>query len=103
MVYGVPNSRARGAHAHKECHQFLIATHGSVNVILDDRDGREEYVLSGASLGLYIRPGVWGVQYKYSDDAVLLVLASHSYDAADYIRDYGEFVEWRKTHLETES
>ena len=96
MVYDVPNSKVRGAHAHKECHQFLIATHGSVNVILDDGEFREEYMLSDASIGLHIKPGVWGVQYKYSKNAVLLVLASHGYQASDYIRDYNEFLLWKK-------
>lgn len=95
MVYDVPNSRVRGAHAHKECHQFLIATHGSINVILDDGKKREEYQLSDASIGLHIKPGVWGIQYKYSDDAVLLVLASHGYNADDYIRDYNQFLAWK--------
>ena len=95
MVYDVPNSKVRGAHAHKECHQFLIATHGSVNVLLDDGEKREEYQLSDASVGLHIKPGVWGVQYKYSEGAVLLVLASNCYDPDDYIRDYNEFLEWR--------
>lgn len=94
MVSDVPNSKVRGAHAHKECHQFLIATHGSVNVILDDGEKRKEYQLSDSSVGLYIKPGVWGIQYKYSQDAVLLVLASHGYDPDDYIRDYNEFLEW---------
>lgn len=97
MVYDVPNIKVRGANAHKKCHQFLIATHGSVNVILDDGEKREEYQLSDASVGLYIRPGVWGIQYKYSEDAVLLVLASDGYDADDYIRDYTKFIEWKKT------
>lgn len=99
MVYDVPNSKVRGAHAHKECHQFLIAAHGSVNVILDDGEQRREYCLSDARTGLYIEPGVWGIQYKYSADAVLLVLASHPYDADDYIRDYSTFVEWKKEQV----
>lgn len=98
MVYNVPNSKVRGAHAHKECHQFLIASHGSINVILDDGKEREEYMLSDALTGLYIKPGVWGIQYKYSEDAVLLVLASHAYDASDYIRDYKDFLKWKEEH-----
>lgn len=96
MVYDVPNSKVRGAHAHKECHQFLIAAHGTLNVILDDGEQRREYSLSDAKTGLYIRPGIWGIQYKYSTDAVLLVLASHAYDANDYIRDYNTFIAWKK-------
>lgn len=98
MVYDVPNTRVRGAHAHKECHQFLIVTHGSVSVILDDGKTREEYFLSDAATGLYIRPGIWGIQYKYTMDAVLLVLASHGYSASDYIRNYNEYLEWKKSH-----
>jgi UDP-2-acetamido-3-amino-2,3-dideoxy-glucuronate N-acetyltransferase len=96
MVYDVPNAKVRGAHAHKECHQFLIATHGSVSVILDDGDQRHEYTLSNPKVGIYIHPGVWGIQYKYSSKAVLIVLASHGYDANDYIRDYSEFLAWKK-------
>ena len=99
MVYDVPNSKVRGAHAHKECHQFLIAAHGAVNVILDDGDQRREYSLSDAKTGLYIKPGVWGIQYKYSADAVLLVMASHSYDPDDYIRDYNTFTAWKKEQV----
>jgi acetyltransferase-like isoleucine patch superfamily enzyme/dTDP-4-dehydrorhamnose 3,5-epimerase-like enzyme len=95
MVYSVPNDKVRGAHAHKECDQFLIAAHGSVSVILDDGEKREEYTLSSPEVGIHIKPGVWGIQYKYSAEAVLLVLASHPYDAADYIRDYNEFVKWK--------
>jgi acetyltransferase-like isoleucine patch superfamily enzyme/dTDP-4-dehydrorhamnose 3,5-epimerase-like enzyme len=96
MVYDVPNSKVRGTHAHKECHQFLIAVHGTVTVILDNAKTREEYMLSNAEIGLYIRPGIWGIQYKYSKDAVLLVLASHRYNSDDYIRDYNTFIEWKK-------
>ncbi len=96
MVYDVPSNKVRGAHAHKECLQFLIATQGTVNVILDDGKKREEYILDDAMTGLYIKAGVWGIQYKYSKGAVLLVLASHEYDANDYIRDYDEFMEWKK-------
>ncbi|MBE0674850.1 MAG: WxcM-like domain-containing protein [Bacteroidales bacterium] len=95
MVYEVPNAKVRGAHAHKKCHQFLIAAHGSLNVILDDGNDRVEYLLSDPTVGVYIRPGMWGIQYKYSKDAVLLVLASHQYDADDYIRDYNEFLTWK--------
>ncbi len=98
MVYDVPNSKVRGAHAHKECHQFLVAAHGSISIILDDGKTREEYTLSDPTLGIHIMPGVWAIQYKYSQDAVLLVLASHKYDSVDYIRDYNEFLAWKKSN-----
>lgn len=99
MVYGVPNSKVRGAHAHKQCHQFLIATHGTVNIILDDGNKREEYSLTNPTTGVYIKPGVWGIQYKYSHDAVLLVLASHQYKSSDYIRDYNTFLDWKRNQI----
>jgi|688.fasta_scaffold166525_1 UDP-2-acetamido-3-amino-2,3-dideoxy-glucuronate N-acetyltransferase len=91
LVFNVPNNLIRGEHAHKDCHQFLIAVHGTVNVICDDGQNRSEFLLNRANLGIHIPPMVWGVQYKYSEDAVLLVFASEYYDSADYIRDYEEF------------
>jgi len=92
LVYGVPTVETRGEHAHHECHQFLIAIKGSVHVVAFDGSKREEFVLDAATTGLYLPPMTWGIQYKYSSDAVLLVFASHHYDNADYIRSYDEYV-----------
>ena len=91
LVSNVPSLDVRGEHAHRECHQFLIATHGAISCLLDDGYTREEVRLDSPELGLYMPPKVWGVQYKYTPDAVLLVFASHAYDPSDYIRDYDEF------------
>ena len=96
MVFDVPSKEVRGAHAHRECDQFLVCVAGSVACLVDDGSTREEVELSSPHLGLRIPPMVWGVQYKYSPDAVLLVLASHEYDPDDYIRDYDEFLAERK-------
>lgn len=93
-VFGVPTKEVRGEHAHKTCHQFLICLAGKVNVLIDDGKNRFETVLNRPNLGLHIPPSVWGVQYKYSSDAILLVLASEPYDADDYIRDYQEFINY---------
>jgi hypothetical protein len=93
LVFGVPGQEVRGEHAHHECHQFLIAPHGSVSVVADDGSARREVLLDHPSLGLYLPPLTWGIQYKYSSDAVLLVFASHPYDPDDYIRDYDDFLE----------
>jgi len=93
LVYDVPSREVRGEHAHRVCHQFLICVSGKVNVAVDDGTTRGEVVLDGPSVGIYIPPLVWGTQYRYEDDAVLLVLASHPYDSDDYIRDYGVFLE----------
>ena len=91
-VFGVPNVEVRGEHAHRECHQFLVCINGKCSVVADDGDRRQEFLLNRPNLGLYIPPLVWGIQYKYSPDAVLLVFASDYYDGRDYIRDYSEFL-----------
>lgn len=92
LVYDVPTAETRGEHAHRRCHQFLVAVKGSVSVVADDGEKREEVMLDRKNLGLYLPPMTWGIQYRYSTDAVLLVFASEYYDARDYIRDYSQFV-----------
>ena len=92
LVYGVPSDKVRGEHAHRLCHQFLVAAHGRLSVVVDDGQGRKEVSLADPSIGLYLPPKVWGIQYKFQPDTVLLVMASHSYDAGDYIRDYSDFL-----------
>lgn len=98
LVYDVPSKETRGEHAHKECHQFLVCVHGSVSVLVDDGVSRAEVCLDSPTLGLYVPPMIWVVQYKYSQDAVLLVFASHEYDPGDYIRNYEQFVELANAH-----
>lgn len=98
LVYDVPTAETRGEHAHKKCHQFLIAVKGSLHVVADDAEHREEFVLDKPNLGLYLPPMTWGIQYKYSADAILLVFASDFYDTADYIREYGAFIESVRTN-----
>lgn len=88
LVYEVPEGKIRGGHAHKICHQFLVCTSGSCVVSVEDGVNKEEVILDQPNLGLYLPPKTWGVQYKYSSDACLLVLASHPYDKSDYIADY---------------
>jgi UDP-2-acetamido-3-amino-2,3-dideoxy-glucuronate N-acetyltransferase len=93
LVYDVPSEEIRGEHAHIDCHQFLVCVKGKVSVVTDNSECRDQIVLDSPTLALHIPPMVWGVQYKYSKDAVLMVLASHKYAASDYIRDYSEFQE----------
>lgn len=92
IVYDVPSVETRGEHAHKECHQFLVCVKGSLAVVVDDGIRREEFVLDTSARGLHLPPLVWATEYKYSADAVLLVLASDHYDPDDYIRNYEEFL-----------
>lgn len=93
MVYNVPSKEVRGEHAHKELQQFLICLKGEVSIVVDDGRKSLEIELAPMTVGLYIPPLVWSVQYKYSDDAILLVMASDKYDPSDYIRDYTQFKE----------
>lgn len=97
LVFEVSSREIRGEHAHRMCHQFLICVHGSCHCVADDAETREEFALDHPTIGLHIPPMCWSEQYKYSPDAVLLVLASHRYDPADYIRDYDEFLALRRT------
>lgn len=92
FVYAVPSSEVRGAHAHRSCQQLLVCVHGRVNVVVDDGLHREEFVLDASHMGLHVPAMIWATEYQYSADAVLMVLASHAYDAADYIRDYDAFL-----------
>jgi len=91
FVYNVPSRATRGEHAHKACHQFLVCVAGSCNVLVDNGAVRREFVLDRPTLGIYIPPMIWGTQYNYSPDAVLLVFASELYDPDDYVREYAEF------------
>ena len=96
LVYNVPSKDVRGEHAHLECHQFLVCVKGSCSVVVDDGKKRSEILLNAPSIGLHIHPMVWATQYKYSEDAVLLVFASDEYKAEDYIRNYGNFMKMVK-------
>lgn len=91
FVMDVPSLESRGAHAHRNCHQFLVAVSGSVNVVVDDGVIAEEYVLSSPKIGLYMPPMTWGTQHNYLPGSVLFVAASERYSDADYIRSYSEF------------
>jgi UDP-2-acetamido-3-amino-2,3-dideoxy-glucuronate N-acetyltransferase len=92
FVFDVPGKDVRGEHAHRSCHQFLVCARGSVSVVVDDGQSSEEVILDQPNLGLYLPPMIWAVQYRYTADAVLLVLASDLYDPNDYIRDYEEWL-----------
>ena len=92
FVFDVPSRETRGEHAHRRCHQFLVCLRGSCAVVADDGQARREFALDTPALGLHLPPLVWGIQYKYTPDALLAVFASDPYDPDDYIRDYDEFL-----------
>jgi len=99
LVFDVPSREIRGDHAHKKLHQFLTCIRGSCSIIVDDGNNREEILLNTMELGLYLSPMIWSIQYKYSPDAILLVLASDVYKEDDYIRDYEKFLTAAKNRL----
>lgn len=92
-VFDVPTRDVRGEHAHRVCQQFLVCVKGSLAAVVDDGLRRQEFLLDRAEMGLYMPALIWGTQYQYSSDAVLLVFASEAYDPDDYIRDYETFLE----------
>ncbi|MFZ4986411.1 MAG: WxcM-like domain-containing protein [Blastocatellia bacterium] len=92
LVFNVPSENTRGEHAHRKCHQFLICVNGSCALVVDDGKSRCEILLESRDMGVHLPPMTWGIQYKHSKDAVLLVFTSEYYDADDYIRDYGDFI-----------
>jgi hypothetical protein len=91
-VFDVPSVELRGEHAHKRCQQFLICLHGSCRVLLDDGIQRCEVTLDRPDMGVFMPEMIWGTQYRYSADAVLLVFASRTYEADDYLRTYDDFL-----------
>jgi UDP-2-acetamido-3-amino-2,3-dideoxy-glucuronate N-acetyltransferase len=92
MVFDVPSKYVRGSHAHKTLHQLISCVKGSCLLVVDNGSVRQQILLNTPSKSVYLPPLVWSTQYKYSPDAVLLSFCSDVYDAADYIRDYDEFL-----------
>ena len=94
-LYDVPGGESRGAHAHKELSQLIVAASGSFRVTLDDGNVKRSFVLNRPYQGLYVRPGIWRDLDDFSSGAVCMVLASDVYCKEDYIRNYDEFIKFR--------
>lgn len=94
-LFDIPGGESRGAHAHKNCHQFLIAASGAFEVLLDDGATKRQVMLNRPYFGLYIPPGIWASEINFSSGAICLVLASDVYSEEDYIRTYEEYKEFR--------
>lgn len=91
-IYDIPGGISRGAHSHKECHQFIIAASGSFEVMLDDGNIQRHVLLNQPFIGLHIPPMIWAAEVNFSSGAICLVLTSHKYNEDDYIRDYENFL-----------
>ncbi len=102
-IYDVPGGESRGAHAHKNLHQLIVAVSGSFTVTVGDGRMRRSFRLDRPYTGLYIVPGIWRTLDEFSSGAVCLVLASELYDADDYIRDYDEYLEYKGVTCREES
>ena len=93
-LYDIPGGADRGAHSHRTCHQFIIAASGSFEIEMDDGTTKRTVSLNRPYYGLHIPPGIWAAEKGFSSGAICLVLTSEKYDAADYIRDYREYLEY---------
>jgi len=94
--YDIPGGEDRGAHAHKECHQFIIAASGAFEVVLDDGINKRTVQLNRPFWGLHVPPGIWASEQGFSSGSICLVLASHGYSEDDYIRNYDDFLKYVK-------
>ena len=95
-LYDVPSGEERGGHGHYELEQYIVAASGSFDVILDDGVNRRRISLNRPNLALLIAPGLWRSLDNFSSGSICMVLASHVYDEADYIRDYKEYLKFKK-------
>ncbi len=94
-LYDIPGGEERGAHAHKELRQLIIAASGSFDVVLNDGNVKRTFTLNRPYQGLLVVPGIWRELNNFSSGSVCLVLASMPYEVEDYIRDYNEFLEFK--------
>lgn len=95
-LYDVPGGESRGSHAHRELEQLIVAASGSFTVVMDDGINKKTFFLNRPYQGLYVKPGLWRDLEDFSSGAVCMVLASEIYQKEDYIRDYQEFLDFRK-------
>lgn len=95
-IYDVSEGTWRGGHAHKQLKQLLFCPYGSIRIELDDGVEKKIEILNNPEEGLLLEPGIWRDMYWQQDNSVLCVAASEEYDESDYIRDYNEFIQWRR-------
>jgi len=95
-VYGAPENVVRGKHAHKETKQFFICLKGSCEMLFDDGENKKKFTLNSCNKAVLVPEGIWGEETYLEKDTILLVLCNTKYDDGDYLKDYNEFVEWKK-------
>jgi len=95
-LYDIPGGESRGGHAHKELSQLIVAASGSFDVLLDDGANKKIIKLNRPNYGLMVVPGIWRELFEFSSGSICMVLASHKYDESDYIRQYQDFITYKK-------
>ena len=95
-LYDVPGGEGRGGHGHRELHQLIVAASGSFDMIVDDGAIKRTFHLARPYMGLYMPAGLWRELDNFSSGSICLVLASAEYSETDYIREYEEFLNWKK-------
>lgn len=94
-LYDVPSGSDRGAHAHKELQQLIVAASGSFTITVDDGLLKRSFMLSQPNVGLFLPPGLWRELTDFSGGGICLVLASLEYSVSDYIRSYSDFKQFK--------
>jgi hypothetical protein len=94
-IYDIPGGKSRGAHAHKQCHQFIVACSGAFEVLLDDGSEQRLVKLDRPHMGLHVPPGIWASEMNFTSGSICLILTSHEFIEDDYIRNYAGFMDWR--------
>jgi hypothetical protein len=97
-IYDVPGGQVRGGHAFKEQREFIVALSGSFDVVIDNGIHKQSFSLNRSYYGLYIPPGLWRQMENFSTNALAFILSSTKYMESDYIRDYDDFLNYRKKY-----
>lgn len=95
-IYDVPGGEHRGGHAYKENCEFIIALSGSFDIVIDDGEERKVFSLNRSYYGLYVPHGLWREMENFSTNSLALILSSTDYDVNDYIRNYNEYLAYKK-------
>jgi hypothetical protein len=95
-LYDVPGGQVRGGHGHKELQQLILAATGSFDLIVNDGNVKRRFILNRPNIGVYMPAGLWRELDNFSSGSICLVLASMEYTEDDYIRDYDEFIKYKK-------
>lgn len=95
-LYDVPGGLNRGGHAHLELQQLVVALSGSFDITLDDGNAKRTFQLSRPNMGLLVPSGLWRELNNFSSGSICIVLASELYSEKDYLRDYNEFIKYKR-------